>query len=110
MRRVKLATEIKTSFWRFHTEGITDEGVCTIECLHILMRELIDAKKLSPHLDQHSFDNLLWYYAYLHQRVERAAIEKANRSGEKKLVVLGGVSKKKKTEDTCVDVLKSSNK
>lgn len=104
IRRVKLATatETKSSFWRFHTEGIADEGVCTIECLHLLMRELVQANKIGSvsddDLNQHSFDNLLWYFSFLHQRVEKTAIERASRGGERKSLVLGGVNKKKKSK------------
>ena len=103
IRRVKLATanETKSSFWRFHTEGIAEEGVCTIECLHLLMRELVEAKKINaPDLDAHSYDNLLWLFAWQHQRVQKAAIEKASKGGERKTVLLGGVKRKRNKQDS----------
>lgn len=38
--QVKLPGCPKSCFWRFHTSGVTDEGVCTIEALHLLLRAL----------------------------------------------------------------------
>jgi hypothetical protein len=38
--QVKLPGNPRSTFWRYHTEGVTDEGVCTIEALHLLMRAL----------------------------------------------------------------------
>jgi hypothetical protein len=35
--QVKLPGSPKSRFWRFHTSGVTDEGVCTIEALHLLL-------------------------------------------------------------------------
>jgi hypothetical protein len=37
---VKLPGNPRSSFWRYHTEGVTDEGVCTIEALHLLLTAL----------------------------------------------------------------------
>lgn len=36
--QVKLPGGPRSCFWRFHTEGVSDEGVCTIEALHLLLR------------------------------------------------------------------------
>jgi hypothetical protein len=38
--QVKLPGSPKSCFWRFHTSGVTDEGVCTIEALHLLLSAL----------------------------------------------------------------------
>lgn len=40
MLQVKLPGNPRSSFWRFHTEGTADEGVCTIEAIHLFMRAL----------------------------------------------------------------------
>jgi hypothetical protein len=44
--QVKLPGNPRSTFWRYHTEGVTDEGVCTIEALHLLMRALAGAHNL----------------------------------------------------------------
>lgn len=38
--QVKLPGNPRSSFWRFHTAETTDEGVCTIEALHLLVKAL----------------------------------------------------------------------
>lgn len=35
--QVKLPGHPQSCFWRFHTEGVSDAGVCTIEALHLLL-------------------------------------------------------------------------
>lgn len=44
--QVKLPGNPRSTFWRYHTEGVTDEGVCTIEALHLLMRALAGRNNL----------------------------------------------------------------
>ncbi|GFH08100.1 DTW domain-containing protein [Haematococcus lacustris] len=40
VRRVRL-THHRSSFWRFHTSGVADDGVCTIECMLLFLRALL---------------------------------------------------------------------
>lgn len=75
MKRVKLPGNPRSSFWRFHTAETTDEGVCTIEALHLLVKALADRL---PQPASH-WDNLLWYYAYQHKVVERAAANRVSK-------------------------------
>lgn len=39
VRRVKLQ-ETRSAFWRFHTKGVADEGVCTAEALLFFLQAL----------------------------------------------------------------------
>ncbi|KAG2439592.1 hypothetical protein HXX76_004944 [Chlamydomonas incerta] len=74
MRAVKLR-ETRSAFWRFHTKGVTDEGVCTIEALYFFLNSLAKEGKLTDprFAAPHAFDNLLWYFCYQHQVVAAAA-------------------------------------
>lgn len=40
MRHVKLR-ETRSAFWRFHTQGVSSEGVCTVECLYFFLKALV---------------------------------------------------------------------
>ncbi|WIA08679.1 hypothetical protein OEZ85_008106 [Tetradesmus obliquus] len=67
MARVKLPGCPKSCFWRFHTSGVTDEGMCSIEALHLLLRALAERLPDPSQRSPHHFDNLLWYFAFQHQ-------------------------------------------
>eukprot|EP00198_Chlamydomonas_reinhardtii_P008743 XP_001698080.1 predicted protein [Chlamydomonas reinhardtii] len=76
MRAVKLR-ETRSAFWRFHTKGVTDEGVCTIEALYFFLNSLAKEGKLTAprFAAPHAFDNLLWYFCYQHQeRTSRRSV------------------------------------
>ncbi|KAJ9534508.1 hypothetical protein QJQ45_022141 [Haematococcus lacustris] len=45
VRRVRL-THHRSSFWRFHTSGVADDGVCTIECMLLFLRALLQHGKI----------------------------------------------------------------
>lgn len=66
--------ETRSAFWRFHTAGVSDEGVCTIEAIYFLLKALQESGKLKgdAYKGPHCFDNLLWYFAYQHKVVEAA--------------------------------------
>ncbi|KXZ42024.1 hypothetical protein GPECTOR_220g472 [Gonium pectorale] len=74
MRAVKLS-ETRSAFWRFHTRGVADEGVCTIEALYFFLVAMAKLGKLTdPRFTApHAFDDLLWYFVYQHQVVQQAA-------------------------------------
>ncbi|KAF8072689.1 dtwd1 [Scenedesmus sp. PABB004] len=75
--QVKLPGSPRSAFWRFHTDGTSDEGVCTIEALHLLLRALAARLPGPPwHAAPAYFDNLLWFFAHQHQLVARAAAER----------------------------------
>ncbi|KAF6259503.1 hypothetical protein COO60DRAFT_1002407 [Scenedesmus sp. NREL 46B-D3] len=76
MQRVRLPGSPKSCFWRFHTSGVTDEGVCTIEALHLLLTAVAAHLPDPAQRDPHCFDNLLWYFAFQHQLVARKAAER----------------------------------
>lgn len=40
VQAVKLPAGIRSCFWRFHTSGVAEEGVCTIEALYHLLKSL----------------------------------------------------------------------
>ncbi|GFR43322.1 hypothetical protein Agub_g4391 [Astrephomene gubernaculifera] len=74
MRAVRLSAT-RSAFWRFHTRGVAEEGVCTVEALYFLLEAMVQQGKLTdPRFTApHAFDNLLWYFAYQHQVVQQAA-------------------------------------
>eukprot|EP00967_Tisochrysis_lutea_P100823 scaffold150763_cov22-Tisochrysis_lutea.AAC.2 len=41
VRRVKLK-DARSAFWRFHTAGVGEEGLCTIECLYFFLKALAE--------------------------------------------------------------------
>ena len=58
VRRVKL-TQTKSSFWRFHTKGVSDEGICTIECIHAFLTSLRERMTDPRYTKPNCFDNLV---------------------------------------------------
>lgn len=75
---VKLANT-QTAFWRYHTRGTAEEGVCTVECIYYFLKTLMEQGKL--HRDGtedklHMYDDLLWYFAYQHRLIHAAAVRK----------------------------------
>jgi hypothetical protein len=72
---VKLPGCPRSAFWRFHTRGATEDGVCTIEALHLLLRAWTG--QLPECSDSHAYDNLLWYFAHQHMLVQRAYGERS---------------------------------
>ncbi|GLI66518.1 hypothetical protein VaNZ11_010388 [Volvox africanus] len=74
MRAVRLS-QTRSAFWRFHTRGVAEAGVCTVEALFFFLDALAKQGKLSdPRFTvPHVFDNLLWYFVYQHQVVQQAA-------------------------------------
>ncbi|KAF5838436.1 hypothetical protein DUNSADRAFT_2904 [Dunaliella salina] len=47
VRRVRLK-DARSAFWRFHTAGVGEEGLCTIECLFFFLRALVEQGKIFP--------------------------------------------------------------
>mmetsp|Transcript_22782 Transcript_22782/g.62970 ORF Transcript_22782/g.62970 Transcript_22782/m.62970 type:complete len:397 (+) Transcript_22782:114-1304(+) len=45
VRRVKLK-DARSAFWRFHTAGVGEEGLCTIECLYFFLKALAEQGKM----------------------------------------------------------------
>lgn len=61
--RVQLPHDVRTSFWRRGAgtfRGAVDEGVCTIEAIYFVCRQL------QPNAN---FDDLLWFFSYMRQLV-----------------------------------------
>eukprot|EP00892_Ulva_mutabilis_P007492 jgi/Ulvmu1/5114/UM021_0131.1 len=70
MVHIRLSGSMTSSFWRFHTKGVTADSVCTIEALFFFFRELQQNDSLDARFKVlHCFDNLLWYFAQQHQAV-----------------------------------------
>ncbi|GLC43990.1 hypothetical protein PLESTB_000217400 [Pleodorina starrii] len=82
MRAVKLS-RTRSAFWRFHTRGVAEEGVCTIEALFFFLDALAKQGKLSdPRFTApHAFDNLLWYFVYQHTVVQQACHKRLQERG-----------------------------
>ncbi|GIL75732.1 hypothetical protein Vretimale_15281 [Volvox reticuliferus] len=80
MRAVRLS-HTRSAFWRFHTRGVAEAGVCTIEALFFFLDALAKQGKLrDPRFSvPHVFDNLLWYFVYQHQVVQQAAQKRVSR-------------------------------
>lgn len=76
VRNVALTTT-KTSYWRFHTEGVPDAGVCTVEALWAFLNVVKEGGGLSEEeYPDHCFDDLLWYFAHQHALIKAAGEEK----------------------------------
>lgn len=55
----------RTAPRRYHTAGVPPDGLCTVEAVFFLCRELHTSE---THRDCHCFDNLLWYFAHQHAK------------------------------------------
>ncbi|KAG2502176.1 hypothetical protein HYH03_000663 [Edaphochlamys debaryana] len=77
MRAVKLS-HTRSAFWRFHTRGVAEEGVCTVEALYFLLEAMAKQGRLTDpkFADPHAYDNLLWYFTYQHQLVAEASAKR----------------------------------
>ena len=62
----------RSSYWRYHTKGVPDDGLCTVEAVYFLCREL-HARRHPPGEQCHCMDDLLWYFAFQHRRVHAAS-------------------------------------
>uniref|UniRef100_A0A7S0V7Z6 tRNA-uridine aminocarboxypropyltransferase 1 n=1 Tax=Polytomella parva TaxID=51329 RepID=A0A7S0V7Z6_9CHLO len=80
MRRIRL-NQTRSCFWRFHTKGVTDDGVSTAEALYFLCKSLSDKNKLQSNESfqkPRAFDNLLWYFVFQHDVVANAVERRKN--------------------------------
>ena len=58
VRHVKLS-QTKSAFWRFHTKGVSEDGVCTIEAMYFFL-EGLKGRLADPQFEPpHCFDNLV---------------------------------------------------
>lgn len=72
---------IRTAYWRFHTAGVPDVGVCTVEAIWALCKEFQKAGRLAKaEYPEHCFDNLLWYFAYQHRLIQNGQRKKQRKS------------------------------
>ena len=62
----------RTSYWRYHTKGVPDDGLCTVEAVYFLTREL-HSRRHPPGEQCACMDDLLWYFAFQHRRVHAAS-------------------------------------
>jgi DTW domain-containing protein YfiP len=80
VRHVRLRAH-RTSFWRYHTRGVPDDGLCTAEAVYFLLKALCPRCRGAAASsgggsgsDCHCYDDLLWLFAWQHgralQRVE----------------------------------------
>ena len=58
VRTVKLS-QTKSAFWRFHTKGVSDDGVCTIEAMFFFLEGLRPRLEDPRFTRPHPFDNLV---------------------------------------------------
>jgi DTW domain-containing protein YfiP len=71
IRHVRLGA-YRTSYWRYHTKGVPDDGLCTVEAVYFLCREL-HARRHPPGEQCACMDDLMWYFAFQHRRVHAAS-------------------------------------
>ena len=71
VRRVRLGNH-RTSYWRYHTRGVPDDGLCTVEAVFFLCRGLHSGAHADGE-ECHCFDDLLYIFALQHARVGREA-------------------------------------
>lgn len=80
LKTVKL-TSTRTAFWRFHTAGVSDAGVCTVEAIWALLTAFQNAGTLpEAEFPDHCFDNLLWYFAYQHSLIRNGQRKKMKKA------------------------------
>lgn len=81
LRNVALTTT-KTCYWRFHTEGVPDAGVCTVEAIWAFLNVVREGGELAEdEYPKHCFDDLLWYFAHQHAMIKKAGeIKQAKRA------------------------------
>ncbi|GFH16015.1 DTW domain-containing protein [Haematococcus lacustris] len=83
VRRVRL-THHRSSFWRFHTSGVADDGVCTIECMLLFLRALLQHPLAPPSPDLHAYDDLMWFFAQQHRHIQQQAVLKLQQRKDRK--------------------------
>ena len=66
----------RTSYWRYHTAGVPEDGLCTVEAVYFLVRELHTSSHL-PNQTCRCYDDLLWIFNLLHNRVMSEAKRRA---------------------------------
>mmetsp|Transcript_2325 Transcript_2325/g.8317 ORF Transcript_2325/g.8317 Transcript_2325/m.8317 type:complete len:160 (+) Transcript_2325:406-885(+) len=91
MRKVCLR-DVRSCFWRYHTQGVAQEGLSTVEAVYFMLKEYDAAAAAasspsSPEADAdagrkrkrgeeagegtHRWDDMLYYFSYMHSRVQR---------------------------------------
>lgn len=64
----------KTAFWRYHTRGVSDNALSTVEAVRALSQEwhftMHGAREKC-----HCFDDLLWYFSFLHNLIVNYSID-----------------------------------
>lgn len=64
--KIHLNESNQTRFWRYQHVG--PHCLATIEAIHEFYKEL--ESHISPIADQHKYDNLLYFFAFLYNRVQ----------------------------------------
>jgi len=84
---VKLAPGTRTSFWRFHTDGVADEGCSTIEAIRYFLQQRCEGLGAAGRHPEggacHCYDDLLWLFAEQHAKVARTVAERKARRHRK---------------------------
>jgi len=75
VRRVRIG-QYRTSYWRFHTRGVPSDGLCTVEAVYFLCRELHSRAHAGA---CHCFDDLLWLFCAMHRRVMAEAADRGRK-------------------------------
>ena len=70
----------RTAYWRYHTKGVPEDGLCTVEAVYFLCRELHARAHVKG--DCHCYDDLLYYFAFMHRRVHAASAARIAASHE----------------------------
>lgn len=69
VRHVRLSAH-RTSYWRYHTRGVPDDGLCTVESVYHLLRALC-ARCRAADTTCACYDDLLWLFAWQHKQALR---------------------------------------
>ncbi|GMH37354.1 hypothetical protein BSKO_05227 [Bryopsis sp. KO-2023] len=84
LKRVRL-NGVRSSFWRFHTDGVPGEGVSTVEAIWVFLKALLGCGALpKEQYSEHSFDDILWYFAHQYEIIQEVKRVKRAKATSKK--------------------------
>eukprot|EP00850_Spirogloea_muscicola_P010867 SM000065S20216 [mRNA] locus=s65:325214:325868:- [translate_table: standard] len=65
------SSSLRSSYWRYHTKGVPEEGLSTIEAIWHFCRQWHAPEAHSGTASAcHCYDDLLWYFAFFHRVIE----------------------------------------
>lgn len=76
-RYVKLDEGTRTSYWRYHTKGVAEEGCCTVEAIYYFCRQWCESRS-GRHAEGSTcdcYDNLLWLFEHQYRIVAERSVD-----------------------------------